>query len=82
MEKAKDIAKERKLEDFVLSSGWLDSFKKPKEILFQAICSESASLDSAQTDEWPKDTLSEILKEYDHNMTRQCIQCQQKRSFL
>ena len=57
MEKAKDIAKERKLEDFVLSSGWIDRFKKPKEILFQAICNESASLDSAQTDEWPKDTL-------------------------
>ena len=64
MEKAKDIAREMNLEDFTPSTGWLDRFKKRRGIAFRAVCGESASVDSSQTDEWLSKALPELLKEY------------------
>lgn len=67
MERASEIASEMGLETFTPSSGWLDRFKKRRGIVFKAVCGESASVDSTQTEEWLTKTLPDILSEYGPN---------------
>uniref|UniRef100_A0A2S2QB75 Tigger transposable element-derived protein 6 n=1 Tax=Sipha flava TaxID=143950 RepID=A0A2S2QB75_9HEMI len=51
-EKALQVSKEFKCENFKASNGWLDKFKSCYNISFKVVCGESKSVDTETVDEW------------------------------
>uniref|UniRef100_A0A3B3QEJ7 HTH CENPB-type domain-containing protein n=1 Tax=Paramormyrops kingsleyae TaxID=1676925 RepID=A0A3B3QEJ7_9TELE len=51
--------------DFKASLGWLDRFKKRHNIVFKAICGESAAVQQKQVDSWLKTKMRTLLDTYE-----------------
>ncbi|XP_043462863.1 tigger transposable element-derived protein 4-like [Leptopilina heterotoma] len=64
MEKAEFYAKSLKIDNFRVSNGWLEKFKKRHGLTFRKICGESKSVNNDVCEEW-KGTLQNLVKEYD-----------------
>ncbi|KAH1173012.1 hypothetical protein KIL84_016851 [Mauremys mutica] len=65
MEKADILAAKLGHPDFKASQGWLDRFKKRHNIVFKAICGESAAVQQEQVDSWLKTQMRTILDTYE-----------------
>jgi len=65
MEKADILAAKLGHPDFKASQGWLDHFKKRHNIVFKAICGESATVQQEQVDSWLKTQMRTILDTYE-----------------
>ncbi|XP_046725929.1 tigger transposable element-derived protein 4-like [Silurus meridionalis] len=65
MEKAEILAAKLGHLDFKASQGWLDRFKKRHNIVFKAICGESAAVEQEQVDSWLKTQMRTILDTYE-----------------
>jgi hypothetical protein len=66
-EKAKEFAAALGREDFLASVGWLDKFKKRHGIVQKSVCGESASADLQVSDNWQKNCLPDLIRQYDPN---------------
>lgn len=65
-EKAQDVGRELKLDNFKASNGWLYRFRTRHKIAFKAICGEAASVDNETVAEW-KNKISSLIEGYDRN---------------
>lgn len=66
-EKAKEFAVALGREDFSASVGWLDKFKKRHNIVQMSVCGESASADLQSSEDWKKNVLPDLIRQYDEN---------------
>lgn len=66
-EKAKEVAKELKIDDFSGSSGWLDRFKSRHGIIYRQICGEAESVHEEDAEMWKQTVLPELLKGFSPN---------------
>jgi DDE superfamily endonuclease/Tc5 transposase DNA-binding domain len=62
-EKAMQLAKERKIEGFAASNGWLEKFRKRFNVEYKTIHGESGGVDQVVVEEW-KEKLVMITCEY------------------
>ncbi|XP_003745214.1 tigger transposable element-derived protein 6-like [Galendromus occidentalis] len=63
-EKAKSLARETGVAEFSASNGWLDSFRKRRNIVFKSLCGESGDVDQTVVSDWLK-RLPDLIKEYE-----------------
>ena len=64
MVKGKELADALGISNFSMSQGWLDRFKQRHGIGMKAICGESSSVDTSTIDDWKRDTLQPLIREY------------------
>ena len=63
-EKADQITKELKIDDFNFNLSWIGRFKKRHSIKFGAVSGEACSVNFANVEEWIKNTWSKLRKNY------------------
>jgi len=61
--KAAEIASSLQIENFSVSNGWLEAFRRRKNINFRALCDESANVDKEAEDDW-KRHLAAVVEGY------------------
>jgi hypothetical protein len=64
-ETALEIAKNKGIENFVASDGWLRKLKTRHDITFGSVVGESAGVDRNVVSDWLTNRLPEILKDYE-----------------
>ena len=64
MRKSEDFAKELGYSDFTCSNGFIDRFKKRRDIVFKSICGESNSVSDDTVENWVKNSLPKIVSGY------------------
>jgi hypothetical protein len=67
MTKAEELAKSLGHSEWKCNVAWLDRFKKRHDIVFKAVCGESAAVDAFQCDEWIVKKLPALLSGHDEN---------------
>jgi len=63
-EKAQEVGRELKMDNFKASNGWLDRFRTRHKIAFKAICGEAATVDSETVTEWTN-KIASLIEGYD-----------------
>lgn len=68
-EKACQYAASLGVQNFAGSNGWLVKFLKRQNISYKKLCGESASVDTAVTDNWKENELPKIIEDFEpHNI--------------
>ncbi|CAM1323339.1 TIGD4 (predicted) [Pycnogonum litorale] len=64
IEKAKEFANRLKIENFRVSTGWLDRFKDRYNIAFKTVAGECESVSPETEDNWKKNILPDLIRGY------------------
>ena len=60
---AAENASSLQIEKFAVSNGWLETFRRRKNVIFRALCGESANVDTKAANDW-KRPLSAVVEGY------------------